>query len=126
MVSCLLGDFTGAVQGDLWRGAAETYLPRFLEWSQRPEERVFFELSRCSAKADNRRVLQPTRKLVFSDASVIARVQEPGPQAAAELCGDLVVHDFEMLTAAVPFVANPCGYVTNVSTLTSSRSGAPM
>ena len=127
VVSCLFGDFTGAIQGDLWRSVAEMYLPRLLEWSQRPDELVRIELSRFTAKAENRRTVQPTRKLVFSDASVFVRAEAPEAlHAQVELSQDLLVHDFQFLRNQVPFLVNPCGYITNVSTLTYSRNGVPM
>ena len=63
------------------------------------------------------------KRLPFRLDQAIASLND---DSSGQLCGDVVVNDFQSLTAPVPFVVNPCGYISNLSAVTYSRQGVPM
>jgi hypothetical protein len=130
VLTCVFGDCTAVIQGDLWRDRAETYLTRFQEWCGVAEEPVLLELSHFGVKKENRRSLVATRQLAFNNKSVLSRIAVPSSSCflglGVQLSDELIITDFSRISGPLPCFLNLSGYVTQVSGISQSRQDVSM
>lgn len=130
VLSCMVADCTGAVQADLWRQAAELYLPRFMQWSDESDDPVLLEISRFGTRAEKRRTLRTIKQLSINEQTSITRLPAPSPNSfltpEVPICKDLIVSDFREITGSLPFMAHLSGFVTHLSGVSFSRHDVPM
>ena len=131
VLGCALADCTGVIQGDLWRGAVDEYLPAFKRWTDAVGDSgiPLVRVEGFNVREESRRSLVPMRKLSFEHAK-IENLEGAAPGNFlgddVELSPNLIVTEFLDISGSFPALMNVSGFVRDVSGITYSQKEVEM
>ena len=113
----MLGDRTGPIAMEFWRGAARTAAT--LLDGHAPDEPAYVKVEQVFLKGDSRTKLTPFRKLISTDRTLMTRLDVPTQRGIRDMTiapdATLFLADFTLLQAAVPFIVSLKGTIAQVS-----------